>query len=264
MNITDKAIARQIISASENAGTKIPRPIAQAFTDATLLSEAAGDLAAPPEALASAVTAALACGRDPAADPEVHRNLAAAQIANRGIQQAIDGIAFNAFRQVCIAHADRLVKAWRKPFAAAASTLTAGYRRIGNVPLDDAHSILRRGDDIAAVWAQAQAADAVISDLVSGWTALGDFTRLVRSDPRYAALRLASVDYPTWAAHGLQGRRLTGWDAVRVGLTLELPTPAEYRTRIADLERGRQRATSAKPTDSRRSLIAGIPLPRSH
>ena len=150
-------------------------------------------------------------------------------------------LAYDRFREVCHAHADRLVKAWRDPFDAGAATLVTAHERIGSVPLEDTATIMRRGDDIAAVWTTALAASATIDDIAAGWMALHHFTRQVANDRRHRVLRTIDVDYQTWTEQSLADRTLSPWDAVLAGLALQLPTVAEYRERVRTIEDGARR-----------------------
>jgi hypothetical protein len=138
----------------------------------------------------------------------VQRVLTDAQIANRGVMQAVGAIAYDHFREICSEHADTLVSAWVKPFDRAASTL----RRAMNASASTArrhsrnHAPRRRH---RRRWAETTAAVSVIDTIVIGWQALGDFTRKANNDRRYHALRLADVDYQTWQTRSLAQRPLT-------------------------------------------------------
>ena len=99
----------------------------------------------------------------------------------------------------------------------------------------------------------ARDAVATIDATVAGWSALATFTRLVTPNPHRRVLHLAAVDYPTWVT--LQQTKLGPWDALLVGLTLGLPTFAEYRGRVATIERGEQEPVTV--VDTERSGIAG-------
>jgi len=97
-----------------------------------------------------------------------------------------------------------------------------------------------------------------INAAVAGWFALAEFTHAAPNDPRYPALRLAAVDFQTWENHELERRKVTPWEATLLGLTLSLPTFAQYAARVEAIEVGRQRAAvAAIPIDGQRSYIAG-------
>lgn len=259
MNITDRSTATQIITAITTTEAKVPKTVTDTYARAVKLSEATRNLSAGSGALAVAVAAALEDGRDPTADPEVQRVLTASQLANDGVMQAVDGIAFDRFRDVCREHADTIVAALRKPFDQAAAALNEAHDRIGSVPLDNTAAIIAKGGDAADAWASAQAASATIEAVVSGWSALGDFTRLAPLAPRYRTLRLAAVDLDTWHNHRLAHGTATPWEAVLAGLDLHLPTFSEYRDRVRSLE-DQQAQADVPELDPLRTHIAGRPI----
>ena len=238
MNITDRAMAQQIIGSFTDSGAKAPKSFADAHGRATRIAAAARNLGAGQGDLAQAVMAALDAGRDPAADPDVQRIAIAAQIANPGIEQQIDALAFDGFHEACAVHTDAIIAAWRKPFDAAAAVLADAHQRLGNLTLEDTASIIAKGADAAEVWAKATAAVKTIEAIRHGWLGLVGITRAAPEDRNYTVLRIAAVDYPTWTAQQLHGRKVGAWDAVLAGLALALPTPAEYRQRVAVIVAG--------------------------
>ena len=138
--------------------------------------------------------------------------------------------------------------------------LLAAHPRIGDVPLEETAAIVAKGGDIAAVWASARQANDTVATITEGWAMLGQLTHLAPCDNRHRVLQMSAVDFSTWSAHSLQDRRLTPWEAVRLGLPLALPTFTEYRKRVAGREVGRQRAADqARPLDTLRSSIPGGP-----
>lgn len=257
-NITDKAAARLLLNAITGTGAAAPSTIVDAHTAAATLSSQVRNLHPGEAALAAAVAAALEAGRDPAADPDVQRILTAAQLANDGLTQHVDAIAYGRFRDVCRAEADAVVHAWRAPFDQAAATLTTAHRRVGQLPLDDTADWLRHGSDIGQVWADAQAAAATVATITAGWSALVDLGRLATLDPRHRILRLAAVDYDTWHDQQLAFTTTTPWQAVLLGLPLSLPTPAEYQARVRHIENGSRKVQPV--LDPGRSHIAGQPV----
>src|SRR4051794_4364389 len=101
MNITDRTTARTFMDSLTSVGAKIPKPVSDAYARALKLSSATGNLSAGDGALAVAVANALEADRDPAADSEVQRVLTASLIANQGVMQAVDAIAYDRFRDIC-------------------------------------------------------------------------------------------------------------------------------------------------------------------
>jgi len=257
MNLSDRATARTLLNALETTGANMPK-IAASYSHATKISDAGHLLGIPQDALALAVSAALEDDRDPGDDPEVRRIVTTNAFANPGIAQAVDAQAFGGFRAVCRHNLDAIVKALRTPFDVAAATLAEAHSRIGDVPLEDTGTIMRKGTDVAEVWAKATAAVKVIEAAEAGWQALGTITGASAGDPRYRVLRIASVDFATWTEREFEGMKLSPWDATRAGLSLSLPTVSEYRQRVAIITAGRagvahqdERARNASLTNRR-------------
>lgn len=258
MALPDRLATTQLITALDKLAVKAPPAVTAAFERTNRVSLGAQNLAPRPDDLYVAITAALAADQNPSADPDVQRILAATQLGNTGISQGVDAIVYDQFRAVCTEHADAIIKALAQPFEAAVKTLDTAHRRIGNIPLEDSATILRKGGDIAKVWGEAQVAVATVDSAITGWSALGEFTRLAPIDRHHAVLRLAAVTYQEWTDQALQGRKVTPWEAVLTGLDLNLPTFVEYRQRIAIIEQGqRQGLVDQAPIDTARSAIAG-------
>ncbi len=266
MDITARTVANQIFTTFEATGIQAPKQLSEAHARAIMLDTAARTLGASNGGgLGVAVTAALDDGRDPAADPEVQRLLAArAMASDYNLADQVTGAAHEQVREVCHEHADAIVQAWAEPFDQAAATLTAARERLGAVPLDDSATILRLGDDIADVWAAAQRAVSSIDTIVSGWSALGTLTRLVAPNPNYRPLQLAEVSYDQWQAAGLRGKKPKPWELVIVGLTLSLPSFSEYKRRVAAIEQAEREPVTV--IDTERSSVAGreIRVPAPH
>jgi hypothetical protein len=255
MDATTRSSATQIITASKAVGATLPRPVLEGHAETARLTAAARDMSPPPDALYAAVVAALDDGRDPAADPEVQRVVTATTIGNQAVATAVDNIAFGRFTEICREDADQIVGVWRKPSDKAVDVLTAAHDRIGDLPLEDTATIMAKGDDIAAVWADAQAAAKVIDTVAGGWYALADLTRLATNDPRYVLLRTVSCDYQTWQSQELERRKLTPWQIVLARLDLSLPTMSRYRDRVRVIEDGH--AAAHEQAERNRSAARG-------
>lgn len=256
MNLSDRTTIGPFWATFTNTGTKPPKPVADAHATMAALTARASRLRTDGSDLAPAVAAALTDGRDPASDPEVQRiTTALALSANEALIETVGAAATDTFRSVCTEQHEEIVSAWRKPFDAAAEKLAHCFEQIGPVPLEDTTSIMQRGGDIAAVWAEARKAARTIDIIEAGWSALGEFTRTVQTNPNYRVLRLASVDYETWTDKGLHRARLTPWEFLLADLSLSLPTVDEYRARAAVITRGDQEPATV--VDRERSYIAG-------
>lgn len=253
---SDSMLGRQVINAINATGIKVPAAVTDTWAQVDLLNSTVQKIT--PGDLTAAVAAAILAGHDPASDPAVLRVLATNQlVSNQNLAGAVAALGHDRFRAACLEHADAIVKAWRRPFNDATAALIAAHRRIGDVPLEDTGSIMRRGGDIATVWATTQEATTTIDTITTGWAALGEFTRTAPADRNHAVLRVAVVDYPTWKAKELNGKRLTPWEMLLAGLTPSLPTAREYRERIAVITSAAQAEAQTGEVDSLRSAIAG-------
>ena len=258
MALPDRLTTSQLMTSLDKLAVKAPAVVTAAYERLGRITAGALNIEPPRDALFVAVTAALDQGTDPAADPEVQRVLTAAQIANQGVSNGVDAIVYDQFRAVCTEHADAIIKALATPFEAAVKTLDTARGRIGNLPLEDSATILRKGGDIAVIWGEAQVAVATVDTCITCWSGLGEFTHLAPIDRHHAVLRLAAVTYGEWTTHGLRERKVTPWEAILAGLDLNLPTFGEYRDRIAVIEQGqRQSLVDATPIDRERSKVAG-------
>ena len=237
MSLSDGTIAAPLLSALTTTGVKAPK-VTAAFEHATKIATTVRSLGTPPGAMVAAVAEALDDDRDPVDDPEVQRLVTTNGFVNPGLMAEVEAIAFNDFAGVCTRDRDDIVTALRAPFDVAAATLAEAYERIGDVPLEDTGAIMRRGDDIAAVWAKATAAAKVIDTITAGWAALGELTRTVPTDQRYRVLRIAAVDFATWTEREFEGQKLSPWGAMCAGLALSLPTVSAYRQRVAVITAG--------------------------
>jgi len=256
MALPDRLTISQLITSLDKLGVKAPAAVTAGYERTNRVSLGAQNLGPHPDDLYVAIAAALAADQNPSADPDVQRVLTASQIANGGIMQGVDAIVFDQFRAVCTEHADAIIKALAKPFDAAVKTLDTAHKAIGNTPLENSPEILRKGGDIANVWLEAQVAVATIDTAITGWSALGEFTRLAPTDHHHRVLRLAAVSYQEWMTQGLRESKLKPWEAVAAGLDLNLPSFGEYRDRIAVIQQGQSLVDQA-PIDRERSHIAG-------
>jgi len=254
--LTDKNDARQILAAFTQLDIKPPAAVAAAYERTTRISAGTQNLAPKDEDLYHAVTSALDGRRDPAADEEVQRILTAAAIANQGVMMGVETILYDQLRNVVTEHADQIMTALAKHFEAAATTLTAAHQTLGNVPLEDTATIVRKGGDAAKIWGQAQQAVAVVNTTLSGWISLAALTRLAPNHPRYAVLRLAPVTFEQWGSLELTERKISPWEAVLLRLPLALPTFEQYHQRVETIEQGNQRIAQHAEQD-RQAYLAG-------
>ena len=195
-----------------------------------------GIAAIPPHNLtgvATAVAVALALGADPLTDPKVAKAIALDRVTAQGVLASIEDASYTRLGEACEEHQDEIVAALRKPFDKAAASIVAAHERIGDVDLADSDLILKKGGDIASVWAEAVEANKLIDDIVNTWVALDQFVHTSTIDRRWINLRIVDTTAETWDEADMERKTLTAWDAVRVGATLSLPTRAEVDERRA-------------------------------
>ncbi|HEX7537874.1 MAG TPA: hypothetical protein VF391_12835, partial [Dermatophilaceae bacterium] len=170
-----------------------------------------------------------------------------------GVVAGVDAIAYDSLRKVCVANADTIVAALREPFDAAVKRLIEAHAVLGSIDLADTDSVAR--NDTGSTWGVATAAVATVSNIVSGWMALGEFAKMVALNPRHQPLRIAASTFEQWEDHELEGRHAEPWVLLNEGLGLSLPTFKQYRERVAVIEQGLP--VSQAPVDHTRSHIAG-------
>jgi hypothetical protein len=244
-----------IVNAAAAVGVGLPAAVLAAHQKATGAIKGLQGIY-PKGGLAGPVAAALIAGRDPATDPDVMRTFLAMQIGTHEVIGMVENILNEEMRQEFAVHADAIVNAWTKPFDQAAKVLTDAHSHLGDIDLSDTAVIVERGGSAAEAWGRAQAATRTINTITDAWLALGEFARLVRLDPRYPVLRIAAVDAETWREAQLDRKRLAPWDAVIAGLTLSLPSMAQYGERITTVERGlAQLAAAEAPIDRGREQV---------
>ncbi len=125
-----------ILDRTAALGCTVPKPLIEA-QDRVVKMRAALDAARlPMTAITEPFRAALEAGRNPATDPAVQKAYLARQIGHLPVMEEIrtevDGQLTVAVRE----HTPALVAAWRKPFSAAADTLTAAREGLRNLDLD--------------------------------------------------------------------------------------------------------------------------------
>lgn len=249
MYLTAKAQTRLLIDQTQKIGAVLPKPIAVAHQRVSRSADAMSRLRVEenPQALGEAVAAALAAGKDPAADAEVQRVLAARALVAIDAPAQLEAALEEEFRATCREHADAFVKALRKPFDVAAVALADAAAVIGGHPLEDSSGILALGGDAGRAWADAKEAVETISAATAVWSTLFAFTQPGGANPHHRALRIAGLDFDTWERLGLgvEGSKQDGWTLARAGVPLSLPTFTEYRERVQTIAAGHARLAAA-------------------
>ena len=116
MNINDRLNANAVLSTFDALGTKPPKALADAYARADKITAKAPHLAPHDGALEQAVLAAILAGREPAADPAVQTALTGHQlIANRHLDDALNGAATEGIREACTTHLDQILTSGASP-----------------------------------------------------------------------------------------------------------------------------------------------------
>lgn len=254
--MSNRAFISQVFSAFERTSTKPPKVIADAQgRSQQLLAGIVKLQSEQPPSVTHAVGQAILADRDPLTDPAVVTAVIGSHVVSEQLHNGLRANAEAHMMDVFTEHADDIVKAWRKPFDAAAAELVTAHEQIGDLQLEDSTAILRLGGDIASVWERARVANATIDVILDGWAALGMATGGASANPRTKLHRIAEVP-PERMAKEFGGQPISAWQAVIAGLRLSLPTFAEMRDRVTAVEDYRQQVSneSMKPP-TRPSLL---------
>ena len=235
--------ANQLFAAVRTLDLKLPKQVAEALEQVDAVRAAVKLI--PPhdrQGTARAVADALIQGADPLTDPDVARAITHAAITQPGVIDHIETAAFMRLWDAVNAHSDDMVAAMRKPFDKAADVLVAAHESIGNLDLKaDSEDILKKGGDIAKVWAGAVEASETIDTVILAWAMLGRFINTSPTDARWLNLRLINTTAHKFDDLDLSRKTLTPYDAVRLGVPLTLPTLSEYAGRRAAIVEQRQK-----------------------
>jgi hypothetical protein len=262
MNISERVEIKTFTTAMALPGVKRIEAVDAAIQRAERLTAAASGLGSGAGMLATAVAKALDAGIDPGRDEQVISIVVRSQFSD-GIAASVGALVYDDVRQVLREVADEVVLAWRPVFDDSASALVAAHGVIGDLDLADSAGVLNLGPTGAGAWGSARAAIAVLDVIDAGWQAAGSVTRLRDRDQRHVALRFAESTYEQWTEHGLDRKRVTPWDCVRLGLQLRLPTFAEYHADVRAIAAGAA-AAQADFERARTAHFAGrrpTPLP---
>lgn len=253
MDRQQQAAATQLLTHAQTLGLPLPKPVLEAYARVEKVRAGMGSIAAHNlTGVAAAVADALGRDADPTTDPEVAQAIALNVITGPGVLVHVEEASFSRLLEACDHAQDEIVAAFRKPFDQAAATLALAHERIGDLDLTkDSEAILKKGGDIAAVWAEAVEATKLIDAVVVSWVVLGQIIHPEPIDRRWLNLRIVNPTAGEWDRADLGLRQITAWDAVRVGMELSLPTLSEYTERRAAIVKQRakiQAAASAEAT----------------
>lgn len=233
MNLQQQANARQLFTHADALGLKLPRPVLEARAMVEKIRVSAEKIPAQNiGGIAAAVADALGRDADPFDDAEVARAVAHHVIHGPGVLANVLEAPVMRLWEACHEYRDDIVAELRSPFDKAAAVLVVAHERIGDLDLrTDSEAILKKGGNIAKLWAEAVEADKQIGSVVITWVSLSQFNHPEPIDRRWLNLRIINPPADVWDELDLGLRKLTPWDAVRAGLELTLPTLAEYTER---------------------------------
>jgi hypothetical protein len=205
-----------------------------------------------PARLAEAVAAALATGKDPAADKAVTAELTRAQLHALNIGTRLDGVAADRRAAVLHQHADALLERLAAEVTEADAILADARNTVPDLArvLADHHGATRLRPDRLAAWGSARDAVARLGVIVQTWTLIVQACGLANPQPksRDRLLILADLDLPALD----RAARDYGTDptaAAIAGHRLELATPATYAERVDKI--AKQRAELQRAHDER-------------
>lgn len=252
---------RQTISAVDalqrNAkaiGAPLPNKIAAGIRRARELGDGLDAIAANDAALPTAVLAAVAEGRDPAADPDVQRAVTALTLADVGPANAVRSAIAAELRSLIVNNVDAIVATWRPVVDAASETMAAHVEILRDVDLDDATAVVRRGGAAADAWGAVRGAEATLTAVSSAWRGLRLSFGSGVPERRYFALILATAP-----AYVELGEALTSWQTVKAGHSLTLAGLDELQERIEEVHRLHGEANAAEAAAAQPERVSYLP-----
>lgn len=238
MDRQQQASVRQMFTSAGKVGVSLPKPVIEASGRFEKIRAGVAEIPAHDlKGVATAVADALDRGVTPAKDAAVSQAIALSVITAPGVINHIEESASANLWDVCSERQDAIVVELRKPFDKAAATLAAAFERIGDLDLkEDSELILKKGGDIASVWASAMEGSQTIETIEAAWNGLSRFLRPnLSADRRWVNLRIIDTTAARYDEADLERRRLSAWDAVREGFDLSLPTLSEFDERRASI-----------------------------
>jgi hypothetical protein len=240
--IQQAAIIRQIASSHrDQLGLKMPAAFETAEKNLAQLGNAATKLQATPGKLAAAVAAAILKGADPAADPEVARLVIAERLGEQGTINAVSGHAEAQLVQALSDNVAPMIEQWRAVFDKQATALTKAAKVLGDVDLElDANQILNRGGDVAQHWTAARDANHAIKNIQGVWSLLATVTRFAAVSPEWRIMIVTAPTLTQWEDQNLRGAKMSPFEMLKAGLTLDLAEASGYRERMTALQTQRE------------------------
>lgn len=238
--ITPSTATSMIDKANTALGVVMPKSVTVALDRGRQVAAA---VVRPPtqEQIIAAFSEAILAGRDPAADPEVQRLLAAAALGARDLSRQIAAATDASVQAAIIESCDEILAGWVKASAGPIKVLTEAHRDLDGIALTETATILTRGGRAAETWAEAQAADRTLDAVLGGWTALAGVTRFASPARGRTVLRIAEADLAQLRDLDDKARP---WDLLSAGVELGLADRSTFaaRNRALDAEVQAERA----------------------
>lgn len=246
MDITISATVSMIEKANTALGVTMPEGVTAVQDRGRKVAAA---VVPPPttEEVAAAYAAAVIAGRDPAADPEIQRLLAAAALGARDLSRQIAAVTAASVQAALVDSCDALLGSWVKAAAVPIKALTRAHQVLGGLPLTETQTILARGGRAAEAWGSAQAADQALDAALGGWSMLSRVTRFASPARGRDVLRIAA---PSLAQLRDLGDKPRPWDLLSAGLDLSLADRETFaaRNRAVDAEVDAERGAAEQRT----------------
>lgn len=244
---------QQVIVNASRLGATIPKAVRAEHDQLAALAEKTRNGLQIPDTLPAAILDALAAGRDPATDPATRDAVIARQVAacTPSVETALNGRVEDFLHR----NAQAILDALAKPFDAAAITIAAVCKQLGDVDLGDTRAVLARGGTAAQLWADAQAAEATIKTVRDTVGLFGAVSSRYAVDGRYPVLVYADIPADRFLDEQLTRVAPPAYELAQRGFRLSLATGGAVRERI-DAVRAEVTRREAQRDDARRAAFA--------
>ncbi len=257
-HITVETALGAIDRAVTATGATLPAAVVAARDRATNLPATLSRAIAERDGLAAALLDVLDAGRDVLTDNKIRRMVTATGLHPARAYEGVEAALARTLSQTLRDHVDDVINAFRPAFDAAADTLVNARELLGDLDLNDAPAILRRGGAAAEAWAAAGGAIETLNRIDLAVTLLGLSTGQDIADPASRPLRIADLDLTQLEKHGAAA---DPWTLVRAGIALDLATVNAFRARRDAIAAARQARTQAHTADRDRRGSASRPGP---
>ncbi len=222
----------------DRLGLPLPADLAADLDHADALAASADTLRPTRQAIAEAVRAAVAAGKDPASDRTCQRLATASTLASLGAGDALAAEADALRLRALATHADELTRTWRGRFDPAAVQVARAVAECPGIPLDaGAHVGALRAPQLEA-WHAGRAGLHDIETITSLWQIVMTNAKLANvGAPWTRPLIAAELDARTADKVGPTAKP---GDLAAAGVPLSLATPAEHAERVEALHQSQE------------------------